>query len=228
MLPDFSIMYGRTLVFDLDGTLVDSAPDLHAALNASLNHANRGGISLDDVHHLVGQGARVLLERGLSATGGLPSDEEFEQLFNFFLDFYQKNIAVHSLPYEGVLNALIQCRAENATMAVCTNKPEAMARQLLDELELSQFFKATLGGDSLPVRKPHKDHIHKTIEAAGGSVDRAIMIGDSVFDIEAAKNSEVPVIAVSFGYTDRPVIELNPTAVIHHFDELIPTIRSLF
>lgn len=220
-------MYGRTLVFDLDGTLVDTAPDLHNALNACLKDAGREEVSLDQVHHMVGQGARVMLERGLKATGGLPGEDEFERLVNVFFDFYSNNIANHSQPYEGVLKVLDHCKAEQATMAVCTNKPEGMARQLLEELDMLSYFSAVLGGDSLDVKKPHADHINKTIAAAGGSKNKAIMIGDSVADIKAAANSEIPCIAVSFGYTDIPVAKLNPTAIIDHFDELIATIKSL-
>lgn len=220
-------MYGRTLVFDLDGTLVNTAPDLHNALNVSLKSAGRDAVSLDKVHHMVGQGARVMLERGLNATGGMVDSDEMDRLFDVFLEYYSNNIANYSRPYEGVLEVLDHCKAQNVTLAVCTNKPEDLARELLEELDMMSYFSAVLGGDSLDVKKPHADHINKTIEAAGGNKDKAIMIGDSAADINAAKNSEIPCIAVSFGYTDIPVHELGPNVIIDHFDELIGAIKSL-
>ncbi|MEH6525016.1 MAG: HAD hydrolase-like protein, partial [Sneathiella sp.] len=147
------------VLFDLDGTLVDSAPDLHGALNHSLARAGRIHIDLAHVRNMVGQGARVLLERGLTASGGLPSADIFEELVKEFFDYYEEHLIDHSVPYEGVIASLEAFEKAGATMAVCTNKPMRFAVPLLEQMGLSKFFTATTGGDSFAVRKPDAGHI---------------------------------------------------------------------
>jgi len=215
------------VIFDLDGTLVDSAPDLHASLNHCLKEAGRETVELEQVRHMVGQGARVLLKRGLTTTGGLPDDAEFEELVTVFFGYYKAHLTDQSLPYPGVMAALEALKAGGAVMGVCTNKPIGFARPLLDDLQMTDYFAAMTGGDSFDYRKPDARHIKGTLNEMGYCAGKAIMIGDSESDILGAANAKIPCIAVSFGYTPVPVQELGPDHVIDHFDELVPLIKSL-
>ncbi|TNE36627.1 MAG: phosphoglycolate phosphatase [Alphaproteobacteria bacterium] len=220
-------MRETALLFDLDGTLVDTAPDLHGALNHSLARAGRRPVSLEDVQHMVGRGARVLLQLGLKATGGMPSDEVFEGLVTEFFDYYEDHLSDMSRPYDGVIETLDAFRAAGAPMAVCTNKPRGFAFDLLEELNMGHYFSAITGGDSFHVRKPDAGHITGTLKAMGKEKSPAIMIGDSVNDIEAARAANIPSIAVSYGYTETPVKLLAPDHIVDHFRELVPLIQRL-
>jgi phosphoglycolate phosphatase len=208
-----------TVVFDLDGTLVDTAPDLAQAMNAVLKLHGRDQVPPSDVRHMVGQGARALMARGMAATGEPADDMLLDQLFDEFLEHYIANIAAFSVPFDGVVAQVERCRAAGFATGICTNKAEAASHRLLDELALTHLFDAVVGGDSIAVRKPDPEHIHETVRRAGGTRGHAIMVGDSNNDIDAARNACVPVIAVSFGYTDTPVRELGPDVTIDHFDE---------
>jgi phosphoglycolate phosphatase len=215
-----------TIVFDLDGTLVDTAPDLAAAMNAVLHHFGRPAVDAEAVRHMVGHGARRMIELGLVMTGG-GDGAMVEAGVPVFLDSYARNICVESRPWDGVEAALTALAGEGHSIALCTNKPKALTLSLLEALGWSQTFAAVLGGDSLPVRKPDPRHVIETIELAGGSVERAIFVGDSVVDVGAARAAGLPVVLTSFGYTDVPARDLSPDAVIDHFDALIPTLRAV-
>jgi phosphoglycolate phosphatase len=218
-------MRDLTIVFDLDGTLVDTAPDLVAATNHVLDHVGLAPVDAVSLRPYIGHGARVMIER---ATADAKLDAaEHERLLQRFLDYYSANIAVGSRPFEGAVDALEQFKAGGAKLAVCTNKREAMSRQLLDTLDLSRFFAAVAGRDTYPHSKPHPEHLLRTIDAAGGDAGRAVMVGDSNVDIATAKAAHVPVVAVSFGYTDTPVQAFSPDAVIDHYRELGPAIAAL-
>lgn len=214
------------IVFDLDGTLVDTAPDLSAALNHALGRLGRPPIDPATVRHLVGHGARVLIERGLARTGG-GGDAEVERALPIFLDFYADHIADDSRPYPGAEAALDYLAAAGRTLAICTNKPAALSRQLVAALGWDGRFAANLGGDSLPVRKPDPAHLLGTIAAAGGDPKRTIFVGDTAVDVGAARAASVPVIIVGFGFADRPAAELGGDAVIDHFDALSDALREL-
>ncbi|SLN56665.1 phosphoglycolate phosphatase [Oceanibacterium hippocampi] len=213
-------MQRLAIIFDLDGTLVDTAPDLHGALQAALAHVGRPGIPLERVKHLVGAGARALVERGLDETGGRDDDALVETAFAAFLAHYGENLSVASRPYPGMVAALDALEARGARFAVCTNKPEVYSRRLLDELGLSHRFRALLGGDSLPVRKPDPAHILTTMERFGAQPHEAVMIGDTATDVNAARAAGIPVVAVRFGYSQVPIESLGADAVIDRFDEL--------
>ncbi len=218
-------MQDLTLVFDLDGTLVDTAPDLVAATNHVLDHVGLPRIDAQSLRPYIGHGARVMIER---ATAGAELGEaDHEQLLERFLDYYSAHIAVGSRPFEGAVDALEMFQAAGAKLAVCTNKREGMSRQLLDTLDLTRFFTAIAGRDTLPDSKPHPGHLLGTIGLAGGNAARAIMIGDSSVDIATAKAARVPVIAVSFGYADTPIGTFEPDAVIDHYGELAPAVAAL-
>jgi phosphoglycolate phosphatase len=218
-------MQDLTLVFDLDGTLVDTAPDLVAAANHVLDHVGLPRVDTQSLRPYIGYGARVMIERATAAAK--LSEAEHEQLLERFLDYYSAHIAVGSRPFEGAVDALEGFRAAGAKLAVCTNKREGMSRQLLDTLELTRLFAAIAGRDTLPTCKPHPDALLGTIGLAGGDAARAVMVGDSKVDIATAKAAGVPVIAVSFGYTDTPIQDFAPDAVIDHYRELAPAIAAL-
>ena len=209
-----------TIVFDLDGTLVDSAPDLTASLNHVMTEQGCGQFTIGEVRNLVGRGARVLIERGLRHQGREVDAAGIDRLLALFLDYYGDHLADETRPFDGLIQSLDELSGRGVRLAVCTNKSEDLSRKLLRLLDLDRFFPVVLGGDSLPVRKPDPLHLTETIRRAGGDVANALMIGDSLSDIGAAKSAAVPVIAVSFGYPDRPVAELGADLIIDHFREL--------
>lgn len=215
------------VLFDLDGTLIETAPDLCNALNYTLAKAGRNRVELEKVRHMIGDGARVMLRLGLEATGQSPNDEEIEEWFGVLLDYYWDHVADESYDFPGVREVLSHLRGSGLKIAVCTNKPVQLSNRLFEQLGMSSYFDAVLGGDSLPVRKPHAAHIHGTLEAIGVASDRAVMVGDSVNDLTAARNAGIPVVLVTFGYTSVPVHDLEADAIINHFNELVPTLNQL-
>ncbi len=215
----------RTVVFDLDGTLADTAPDLTAALNHAMHEMGRDPIPAQDVRHMVGHGARALLRNGLAATGEV-SEALIEQGFPLFIGYYERHIADHSHAFEGVEEALAALEADGVTIAVCTNKGERLARLLLDALGWGNRFAAVIGGDTLDVRKPDPAPLFAAIERAGGR-GPAAFVGDSITDTDTAKAAGIPCVALSFGFSDRPPQELGADRLIDHWDELIPALTSL-
>ncbi|MFZ5932199.1 MAG: phosphoglycolate phosphatase [Pseudomonadota bacterium] len=211
---------GYTIVFDLDGTLVDTAPDLTAALNHVLLSEGRLALPQAEVRNLVGHGARALIERGMNLNGQMPSEPELQRMLKLFLHFYGDNIANHSTLFPGVIETLEFFRAAQARLGVCTNKPTGLTCALLAALDMQHHFEAILGSDSLSVRKPDPQHLLETILQAGGDPARAIMVGDSATDVDTAKAANIPVVAVSFGYTQTPVRELGADVVIDTFNDL--------
>ena len=155
------------------------------------------------------------------------TDEIVAPLFAHFLEYYAAHIAVHTRPFEGVVPALEAFRKDGWKLAVCTNKAEQLTLPLLEALDLTRYFDAVVGGDTFPVAKPHAEPVHGAIARAGGQIEGSIMVGDSVTDIDAARNAGIPVIAVDFGYTTIPVRELSPDRVISHFNELAEAVEAL-
>lgn len=207
-------------VFDLDGTLVDTAPDLLDSLNHCLSQAGLETVDPLALRRYVGQGGRVMIERAFEAQQKLLSPEQLDWLVGLFLEHYGSNMPGHSQFYAGVLPALDRLAASGFMLAVCTNKFEALAIKLLAELGEADRFAAICGGDTFAFRKPDPRHLVETILRAGGDPSRCVMVGDSRADIEAAKAAGIPVIAVDFGYTDLPVATFEPSRIISHFDEL--------
>ncbi len=219
-------MLPATVVFDLDGTLVDTAPDLCAALNHALAVLGRPLVPAADVRHMVGHGARKLLERGLAASGAV-SPALVEAGVPPFLAFYADHIADGSRPYPGVEAALDALAAAGSIVAICTNKPTHLSAALVSALGWDGRFAANLGFDAVPQPKPDPGHLLATIAAAGGAPGATVFVGDSITDTTAARAAGVPCIAVSFGFADRPVAALGADLLIDHYDDLLPALRRL-
>ena len=209
-----------TIVFDLDGTLAETAGDLIHTLNFVLKREGVAPLSLESARFMLGAGARALISRGLANAGRTASPERLEEMFNDFLSHYEENIAERSFLFDGVVEALDRFAAQGWILAVCTNKIERPARKLLEMLGVSKRFAAIAGQDTFATCKPDPAALFQTIAAAGGSAARAIMVGDSFTDIKTAQSAGIPSVGVTFGYTDRPVQEFGPTRVITHFDQL--------
>ncbi|TAK07132.1 MAG: HAD family hydrolase [Rhizorhabdus sp.] len=212
------------VAFDLDGTLADTAPDLTAALNHALGVLGRPPVPAEDVRHMVGHGARALLQKGLAATGEM-TEALVEQGFPIFIDYYLEHIADGTTIFPGLEAVLDQLAARGVKLAVCTNKAEGLARRCIDALGWANRFDALVGGDTLPVRKPDPAPLFEAIARCGGG--RAAYVGDSITDTDTGRNANIPTVAVSFGFSDRPVGELDAAALIDQFDELIPTLERL-
>jgi phosphoglycolate phosphatase len=217
----------KTVIFDLDGTLVDTSPDLTAALNVVLTAAGRKPLPEIEVRHLVGRGARVLIERGMAATGEPVDEALVPKLLEDFVDHYGANIAAGSKPFPGAERAVRRLVTANHPLGICTNKPEALSFKLMDALNLRRFFPVILGSDSQPYRKPDPRHLLDAIAKLGGERGNAVLIGDSETDLKTARAASVPVVLVSFGYTEIPARELGADAVIDHFDALDAAIAAL-
>jgi phosphoglycolate phosphatase len=224
MSPDLS---GTTIVFDLDGTLVDTAPDLTAAANHVFGLIGLGAISPAELHPLIGRGSRAMIEEGLRLHGVTKTAAEVSALHELFFPYYADHIAVLSRPFEGVPALLDTLARAGVLLAVCTNKFEVLSRSLLRQLGLHHRFAAIAGRDTFDVFKPAPGHLTQTIAMAGGRPDRAVMVGDSEVDIAAAAAAGVPSIGVTFGYTSVPVRDLKPTAVIDHYREFMDALQQV-
>lgn len=209
--------------FDLDGTLIDTSGDLAAAVNYALGTIGRAPFPVAAIHPFVGKGARVMLQRALDASGGY-DEALLTGLLPILLDYYEQNLAIHSLPYPGLIAAMDALSARGVKLAICTNKAERFTVPLMHQIGLADRFASIVAGDTVGVSKPDPAPIHAMIARAGGG--RTIFIGDTINDIAGARNAAIPSIAVSFGFLDGPVEELNADGVIHHFDELVPMLES--
>jgi phosphoglycolate phosphatase len=215
------------LVFDLDGTLVDTAPDLVDTLNVVFAREGMPQVPYDDARAMIGGGAKAMLVRGLEAEGRAVTPELTDRLLSDFLAYYADHIAVRSRPFPGLAEALDVLSARGHRFAICTNKLEALSVLLLNELGLARRFEAICGQDTFGIQKPDPEILRRTITTAGGTPRNAIMIGDSATDIRTARAAGIPVIAVDFGYSERPVAEFEPDRVISHFAQLPDEITAL-
>ena len=218
---------GATIAFDLDGCLVDTAPDLIGTLNLILAEHGHHGLPLDSARSVVGHGARAMLALGFQAVGETLDPERMNRLFERFIELYRARIDMASRPYPGVVEALDGFAAAGARLVVCTNKRTDLSLALLDALDLTRRFVAVVGPDKAGAAKPDPRHLLFAIDAAGGAADHALMVGDSSTDVGAAKAAGVPVVAVSFGYNDVPAAELGADVLIDSFAELPPIARRL-
>lgn len=208
------------IVFDLDGTLVDTAPDLLDSLNHCLIACGLQAADPVSLRKFVGSGAKVMIERACQAQNKVLNGEELQELFALFMEHYNGNMPGHSAYFPGVAACLNRLHAAGYILAVCTNKFEVSAKKLLESMGEARRFAAICGQDTFPYRKPDPRHITSTIALAQGNPHQALMVGDSRADIDAAKAAGIPVIAVDFGYTDLHVSHYEPSRVISHYDEL--------
>ena len=220
-------LQGATLAFDLDGTLVDTAPDLVGALNIVLGERRLPALPIESARVLVGKGARWLIEHGFAQAGEPLDEAEIGGLVARFIEVDRGRIASESRPFPGVEAALDALAAAGAKLVVCTNKRTDLSLELLDALQMTRRFDAVIGADRAPAPKPDPRHFLAAVEAVGGDPRRAVMVGDSHNDVAAAQAAGAPVIVVSFGYTETPAAELGGDRLIHSFDELVETARAL-
>jgi phosphoglycolate phosphatase len=217
----------RTVVFDLDGTLVDTAPDLTNALNFVLTREGLPSVPLEAARAMIGAGARKLIERGLEVDGRPAGPGDVTRLTSDFIDHYAAHIADQSRPFEGLEDALDDLAALGYRFAVCTNKLEWLSKLLLEQLGLSARFSAICGADTFGVSKPDPAILRQTIVRAGGEVASAVMVGDAGPDVGVARRAGIPVIGVTFGYTEVPLADFKPDRLIDHMSELPAAVESL-
>jgi phosphoglycolate phosphatase len=216
-----------TIVFDLDGTLVETAPDLVDTLNFVFEREGIPPVPFEEARTFVGHGARAMITRGLDAEGRKVTPQLLDKLFNDFIDYYTAHVADRSYPFPGAIEALDALSERGHRLAVCTNKFEKQSLLLLDALKMTSRFAAIVGQDTFKIAKPDPEVLRRTILAAGGDPAHAIMIGDSETDILTARAAELPVVAVDFGYSQAPVSEYGPDRLISHFTQLSEAIASL-
>jgi phosphoglycolate phosphatase len=217
---------GLSLCFDLDGTLVDTAPDLVRVTNAIIAKEGLSETNYKLARNRVGFGSRRMISEALARGGKTVSQTRLDELQSAFLDLYARSLSYCSAPFPGVIDTLIELRARGARLSVCTNKPGWLARPLLDELSMTHWFETIIGGDEAPAAKPDPRHIY----AAAGHRDstRIVLIGDSWPDMEGARRAGVYPVLVTYGYSPVSPVRLRAGARLRRFRDLIPTLESHF
>jgi len=204
-----------TILFDLDGTLVDTAPDLMGAHNHVMKKFGYPQKSLGDIKHIAGRGAWIMMQR--TFRDEIKDEKLKKAMVKEFIDYYAKNIDKGSKPIKGVVNFLEWAKSNQILMGVCTNKQERLAIDLLKKINLSQYFEYIAGCDTFEFNKPDPRHLTNVIEIIGGSVNKSIMVGDSEVDSQSAQNAKIPFILVEEGYTEKNVSEIPHKTLIKNF-----------
>ena len=218
----------RTVLFDLDGTLVDSAPDLHVAANKLLAENDRRPVSLEEITLMIGDGVPKLVERAFEATGEGVYDAPLTALAQRFLEFYEPHAADLTVPFPGALDCLSRLKDLGYGLALCTNKPYDATMEILGALGLGSSLDVVIGGDSLPgIKKPDPRHLLAALDKLGADPASAVMVGDNANDVNAAKAANLPAIVCRFGYTQGPAENLGGDVIIGHFDELPDAFHNL-
>ena len=218
----------KAVLFDLDGTLIDSAPDLHVAANKLLAEENRRAVNLAELTDMIGDGVPKLIERAYQATGAPVPEGTLEALTKRYLEFYEPHCADLTVAFPGTTACLKQLQGAGYALAVCTNKPYVATLEILGHLDLAEFFTVVIGGDTLPgIKKPDPRHLLAALDKLRLAPDQAVMIGDNANDVNAAKGAGIPVIVCRFGYTKGPAENLGGDLIIDHFDDLAGTIADL-
>jgi phosphoglycolate phosphatase len=220
-------MGAPTVVFDLDGTLIDTAPDLVATLNVILTGAGFAAVDYGEARNMVGAGARAMIVRGLAFQGQRLADADVDRLCERFIAYYADHIADRSVPFAGVEPALDELALSGCRLAICTNKLEWLSVKLLNALGLTHRFAAICGGDTFGVSKPDPAILRGTVARAGGRASEAVMVGDAATDVAAARAANIPVIAVDFGYSATPIAALAPDRVVSDFAAVPEAVRAL-
>jgi phosphoglycolate phosphatase len=218
---------GATVAFDLDGTLVDTAADIVAALNFALEAEGCEPLPFAEGRLLIGGGVRRLIERGFRAAGLPASPERLAGAFDAFIARYGDHLADNSRPYPGVVEALVAMQGHGLRLCVCTNKYTDLALALLERLDLARFFDAVTGPQAAPAQKPDPRHLETAVRAAGGEMARAIMVGDAETDAGAARAAGVPLILMSYGYTETPAADLGPDILLDRFEDVPDAVLRL-
>ncbi len=220
-------MTGPALVFDLDGTLVDTAPDLLGALNAVLVAQGRRAVAIADLRYLVGHGARAMLAEAMTMTGEPATPERLPGLIDDFIAHYRQHIADESRPFPGVAATLEALRDGGARLGVLTNKPQELTDLLMPALDLARYFGAIHGAGRLDVVKPDARVFRHVLDEMGGAGSGAVMIGDSATDVATARAANVPVILLSYGYTPEPADKLGADRVTDDFTSIPRLVKEL-
>lgn len=215
----------EAVLFDLDGTLIDSARDIAEALNRVLADEGLRTVSLDETRAMIGDGARVLIERGLARAGGDPG--RAAALLPRLLAEYERQGALHTRPYPGVVETIEALRARGLRLAIVTNKPEAATHAALAELALAPLFEAVVGGDTLPQRKPDPAPVREALRRLGIGPERALMVGDNHHDVHAGQGAGLPVIAVTYGYAHGRPEDFGAQGLVDRFEDLVAAIEAL-
>lgn len=214
------------ILFDLDGTVADTALDLSATLNYILKQHGRAKIEHDLIRNMVGQGAKALILKGFNHTGETPSAEQLEQLFHQYLDYYLDHISDETVIFPGAVDLFEKLASQNIKIAICTNKNIELTHALLDDLNIKHYFSAITCGDSFAFKKPDPRHLVETCRLMNADPANAIMVGDSINDIAAGNAANILTVGVTFGYTETPVSELEPNIIIDHFDKFIDALNG--
>ena len=217
----------EAVVFDLDGTLIDSIPDVVAAMNQVLVEEGRRPISLDEGKSMVGEGPGPMIRDAIALTGDTIDAAQLPALVERYIAFYRATPADHTIVYPGVRDVLEQLAGDGVIMGVCTNKPHEMSNLVLDALGMDHFFKAVIGGDALAVRKPDSGHVHAVLDGMKSSSSSAAFVGDSPTDMQAARNAGLPSVAVSYGYSIVGPENLDADILIPEFFELPAALTQL-
>jgi phosphoglycolate phosphatase len=220
-------MAALTVVFDLDGTLIDTAPDLIETLNVVFTRDGLPPVDYSAARNMIGGGARRLIESALKFEGRVLAANVVDRMFADFIAYYAAHIADRSQPFPGLDAALNRLAERGCRFAVCTNKLEDLSRLLLEALGLTRRFAAICGQDTFGMQKPDPEILRRTLQAAGGTLQRAVMVGDSATDIATARAAGIPVVAVDFGYSEAPIRDLRPDRLISHFNELAEAVFAL-
>jgi len=227
-VPDLTILSDTCLVFDLDGTLVDTAPDIIASLNHTLAMDGLAALDGQTCRHLIGKGVRELIMRAYSLVGQNPDEAQITSLIERFMVHYRDHISDHSRPFERTESILKTLKNAGATLSICTNKPHELSLKLIKNLGWEDYFSSILGADAVVNKKPSAQHLWNCVDKAGGQRQKTVMIGDSITDFETGQNAGVPVILFSHGYSDTDLSALKSFALIDHYDDLIATLSRVF
>ena len=215
-----------SIVWDLDGTLVDSAPDLASALNTVLDKRGFFTHSIDEIRLMIGNGVPKLVERGFNAVGMRLEPAQLDELVAMFVKEYKTCATEHTRPYPDIVETLEKIHGMNIPMGVCTNKPEAFTKQILEGLDLAKYFSSVVGGDTTSTRKPDPQPVLACLRGLVSEPASSLMIGDSVHDVHAAHAAGVTVAVVPWGYRSAPVEELGADFVLHDIAALPEMIRE--
>ncbi|MBR1776967.1 MAG: phosphoglycolate phosphatase [Alphaproteobacteria bacterium] len=220
-------MVKKYIIFDLDGTLINSIPDMCREISVFLNAHGRRGLTEAETVSVIGNGAPVLLKGAFALTGDPIKDDEMPALLAAWLDQYGKAEMAQTCPYPDVVETLKKLKKSGCYLAICTNKPHAPTEAILTKLDLKKHFDVILDADALPERKPRPEPLWEAVRRMGGTNDQAVMIGDSETDAQTARAAGIPVILLSYGYTHIPYEKIKPDALTDHFADLPEIIAAL-